>query len=114
MNATVIELNEPNFDQEVMRAAEPVLVEFWAGWTDRCRAVAPLVESAAQGPPLPVKIAEVNVEDNQALAERYAVRAIPTLLIFKHGNLCDRVVGRRTERELREKLAQLAQRPGVL
>ncbi len=111
MNARVIELSEPNFEQEVIRAAEPVLVQFWAGWSDRCRVIAPLLDSVAEHPAGTIKIGEVDVEHNEALAERYGVQAIPTLLIFRHGNLCDRLIGRRTERELREKLAQLVEPP---
>jgi thioredoxin 1 len=107
VNNNVIELNEANFDREVLNATQPVLVEFWAGWSDPCRAMAPLLESVAEDKAVPVKVARVNVEDHENLTEQYGVRSVPTLLIFNQGGLQDQIVGRTTEQAVRERLERL-------
>ena len=103
----MIELNETNFDKEVINATQPVLVEFWAGWSATCKAMAPMLESVAEDEAMPVKVARVNVEDHENLTEQYGVRAVPTLLIFDQGGLRDQIVGRTTEHALRERLERL-------
>ncbi len=107
VNNYVIELNEANFAPEVLGAASPVLVEFWAGWSDPCRAMAPMLESVAEDESISIKVGRVNVEHHEELAEQYGVRAVPTLLIFNLGSLQDQIVGRATEQEVREKLERL-------
>ena len=107
MNNNVIELNEANFNREVLNATQPVIVEFWAGWSDPCKAMAPLLESVAEDEAVPVKIARVNVEDHENLTEQYGVRSVPTLLIFNQGGLQDQIVGRTTEQAVRERLERL-------
>jgi thioredoxin 1 len=105
VNGHVIELNEANFAQEVLAARNPVLVQFWAGWSEPCKAMVPVLESVAED--VPVKMTRVNVEHHEDLADQYGVRAVPTLLIFDRGSLQDQVVGRATEQEVREKLERL-------
>jgi len=107
VNNNVIELNEANFNREVLNATQPVIVEFWAGWSDPCKAMAPLLESVAEDEAVPVKIARVNVEDHENLTEQYGVRSVPTLLIFNQGGLQDQIVGRTTEQAVRERLERL-------
>ena len=107
VNNNVIELNEANFDREVLNATQPVLVEFWAGWSDPCKAMAPMLESVAEDKAVPVKLARVNVEDHENLTEQYCVRSVPTLLIFNQGGLQDQIVGRTTEQAVRERLERL-------
>jgi thioredoxin 1 len=107
VNNNVIELNEANFDREVLNATQPVLVEFWAGWSDPCKAMAPMLESVAEDKAVPVKLARVNVEDHENLTEQYGVRSVPTLLIFNQGGLQDQIVGRTTEQAVRERLERL-------
>jgi thioredoxin 1 len=107
VNNNVIELNEANFDQEVLNATQPVLVEFWAGWSDPCKAMAPMLESVAEDKAVPVKLARVNVEDHENLTEQNGVRSVPTLLIFNQGGLQDQIVGRTTEQAVRERLERL-------
>ena len=107
VNSPVIELNEANFDREVLNAAQPVLVEFWAGWSDPCKAMTPILESVAKDQAVCVKFARVNVEDHEMLTEQYGVRSVPTLLIFNQGGLLDQIVGRTTEQTVREKLEPL-------
>ena len=105
MIKNVIHLNEANFEQEVLSAPELVVVEFWAEWSDPCKAMTPILESVAEEQFGAVKVAKVNVEKNETLAEEYGVRAVPTLLIFNRGDLKDQIIGRATEQDVRDKLA---------
>ena len=107
MNNNVIELNEANFNLEVLNSTQPVIVEFWAGWSNPCKAMAPLLESVAEDKAVPVKLGRVNVEDHENLTEQYGVRSVPTLLIFHQGGLQDQIVGRTTEQAVRERLERL-------
>jgi thioredoxin 1 len=107
VNNTVVELNEANFEREVLSAKHPVLVQFWAGWSDPCRVMAPMLESVAKDGASPVKVARVNVEHHEQLTEHYGVRAVPTLLIFNQGSLQGQIVGRTTEQTVRSKLELL-------
>jgi thioredoxin 1 len=107
MNNNVIELNEANFDREVLNAMEPVLVAFWAAWSDSCQAMAPMLESVAEDEAVRVKVAKVNVAHHENLTDQYGVRTVPTLLIFNQGGLRDQIVGRTTEQALRERLELL-------
>ena len=107
MNSNVIELSEVNFAREVLNATQPVLVEFWAGWSDPCKAMAPMLESVAEDKAVPIKVARVNVEDHENLTEQHGVRSVPTLLIFNQGGLQDQIIGRTTEQAVRERLERL-------
>jgi thioredoxin 1 len=107
MNDNVIELNEANFDREVLGAKNPVLVQFWAGWSDPCRVMVPMLESVAEDDVTPIKVARVNVEHHEKLTEQYGVRAVPTLLIFNRGDLQDQIVGLTTGQAVRERLERL-------
>ena len=91
----------------MLGARNPVLVQFWAGWSEPCQAMEPVLESVAENDAVPVKVARVNVEQQEALADQYGVRALPTLLIFNQGGLHDQIIGRTTEQEVREKLKDL-------
>jgi thioredoxin 1 len=108
MMANVQEVTVADFEAEVLKASTPVLVDFWAPWCGPCRVVAPVLEAIAQEQQGKVKIVKVNVDDNQQLAARYGVQAIPTLIIFKGGQPVDRVVGASPREELTRRLtAQL-------
>jgi thioredoxin 1 len=104
MSRMMIELDESNFNREVLGASEPVLVEFWAGWSVPCKAMAPVLEAVAEDRAGEVKVATVNVEQHENLADRCGVRAVPTLLIFNKGSLRDQIVGKTTGQEVRERL----------
>lgn len=96
----VHELNEKNFEAEVLQSDIPVLVDFWAAWCGPCRMVAPVVERLAEDYDGRVKVAKVNVDEEQTLAANYRVASIPMLFIFKNGEVVSQLVGARPYEEL--------------
>jgi thioredoxin 1 len=99
-NPYLLELSSENWDKEVLGSKEPVLVDFWAVWCPPCRMIAPTIEALAQEYTGRVKVAKLNVDENEALAARYDVRAIPTLLLFRGGTVVERRVGALPRSEL--------------
>lgn len=91
---SVVTITQQNFEQEVLKAEGPVLVDFWAEWCGPCRMVSPIVEEIARERS-DVKVGKVNVDDQQALAQQFGVRSIPTLLVFKGGRVVKTAVGAR-------------------
>jgi len=104
-----LELNEANFDAEVLQAKQPVLVDFWAPWCGPCRSMAPIIDELSNDFSGRVKVAKVNVDQNQGLAGRYGVMSIPTLLMFKDGKIAGQVVGYTPKNVLAQKLEGLLQ-----
>lgn len=96
----IVTLTQDNFSKEVLESATPVLVDFWAEWCGPCKMIAPVLDELAGEYDGRVKIGKVNVDNDQALAAQYNVRAIPTLLIFKQGDVAEQVVGLRSKRDL--------------
>jgi thioredoxin 1 len=89
----LVELSDSNFDQEVLKAPVPTLVDFWAVWCGPCRAIAPVVEALAKEYKGRLKVGKMNVDEHQGVPQKYEIRSIPTLLIFKGGNVVQQIVG---------------------
>jgi len=99
-NSSVIKLDESNFDREVTQDGKPVIVDFWAEWCGPCKMIAPLLDEIAREKADAVKVAKVNVDENQSLSLKYNIRAIPALLFFKNGQLRDQVTGVASKKDL--------------
>ena len=104
--ANVKELSDQDFQAEVLQATGPVLVDFWAPWCGPCRMIAPIVEELAKENGDALKVMKVNVDDSPQTATNYGVSSIPTLMIFKNGEVADRFVGVQPKKRLQEAIEQ--------
>jgi len=93
MSEFVTEVNDTNFESEVLKSSQPVLVDFWASWCAPCRMLAPTVESVAEKYRGKAKIVKLNVDENISSSSNYGVKGIPTLILFRDGKEAERVVG---------------------
>ena len=84
---------DDNFESEVLKSDKPVLVDFWASWCGPCKAIGPVVEEIAEQFKDNIKVMKLNVDDNQKTSVNYAVRSIPTLILFKEGKVLDTLIG---------------------
>jgi thioredoxin 1 len=103
----VIEVNDANFEEEVLRSEQPVLVDFWAAWCGPCKAIGPAVDGVAQNYAGKLKVTKVNVDSNGATPMRYGIRGIPALLFFKDGKVADQIVGYVPQDVIEEKVKRL-------
>jgi thioredoxin 1 len=107
MNHT-IEINEANFESEVVQSNQPVLVDFWAEWCGPCKMLGPVLEEIALEHNGRVKVANVNVDANSQLAERFGIQSIPTLLYFANGEIRDKTIGVLSKQAIASRLEKLA------
>lgn len=92
-NAFVFETTDANFENDVLKSATPVLVDFWAVWCGPCRALAPIIDQVAEANQGKLKVIKVNTDENPDAPSQYGVRGIPTVILFKDGQVVDQVVG---------------------
>ncbi len=105
--AGILEVSDANFDQEVLRSEQPVLVDFWAAWCGPCKAIGPIVDGVAEAYAGKLKVTKVNVDANGATPMRYGIRGIPALLFFKDGKVADQIVGYVPQDVIEEKVKRL-------
>lgn len=98
----VKEFTDQNFDQEVLKSSQPVLVDFWAEWCMPCRMLAPTIEKIAKEYDGKVKVGKVDTDANRDTSMKYSISAIPTVILFKGGQVAQKFVGLRQERDFKE------------
>ncbi len=104
MSGSISQLNEATFAEEIGATTEAVLVDFWAEWCGPCKTIAPILEELADEHPDRLRIAKVDVDQNQGLARQYGVQSIPTMIVFKDGTEVHRMVGARGKAQILEDL----------
>jgi thioredoxin 1 len=104
MAENVLEITDQNFEAEVIKSATPVLLDFWAEWCLPCRMLAPTIEKLAKDYAGKIKVGKVDTEVNRDIAFKYSISAIPTVILFKDGQVAQKFVGLRQERDFKEAL----------
>src|SRR5215471_15986313 len=97
MSDHVQEVSDSSFENDVLKSTQPVLVDFWAAWCAPCRMLAPTVEAVAEKYAGNARVVKLNVDDNPSVSQRYGIKGIPTLILFKNGHEEERVVGATSE-----------------
>lgn len=101
---SVIEVDDKNFETEVLKADLPVLVDFWAEWCGPCKMISPIVDEIAEEYSSQLKVAKLNVDNAQDIAAKYNIMSIPTLLVFKEGEIAEQIVGAMGKDQLLDKI----------
>ncbi|MCR4288001.1 MAG: thioredoxin [Deltaproteobacteria bacterium] len=102
MSEDVINVADSNFDAVILKSETPALVDFWASWCAPCRAIAPIVDEIAAQYKGRIRVAKMNVDENQSTPGKYGVRGIPTLILFKDGKVVDQLVGAVPKSQIKE------------
>ncbi len=106
--ANIVNLTKDNFTTEVIQSTAPVLVDFWAEWCGPCKMIGPILDELAEEYNGRVRIAKVDIDQQQELAAQFGIRSIPTLLIFKQGQVAEQIVGLRSKRDLKNAFDRVA------
>jgi thioredoxin 1 len=107
-NENLCHVTDGDFDQQVLQSDIPALVDFWAAWCGPCRTVGPIVEELAEEYKGKVKVAKLDVDNNKQVASKYGVRGIPTLMLFKDGQIVDQIVGAVPKSRIKELLDKVS------
>jgi thioredoxin 1 len=105
--SAVLEVNDSNFETEVLRSSLPVLIDFWAPWCAPCRAIAPVIDDLSREYAGRLKVVKMNVDENPLTPARYGVRSIPNLMIFKDGQVREQIVGAAPKGHFVEKIERV-------
>ena len=105
--ADLLHVTDGNFDEEIVKADIPAMVDFWAEWCGPCKMVGPTVEALAKEYEGQVKIAKMNVDENRETPAKFGIRNIPTLILFKGGEVAQTIIGAQTKSHLEEELKKL-------
>ena len=103
----IVELNDSSFDTEVINSDKPVLVDFWAPWCGPCKALAPVIDEISTDFADKVKVGKVNVDDNPEISMKFGIRSIPTLIVFKDGEVLEQIIGAVPKSEIEKALEKV-------
>ena len=104
----LLHVTDADFEEEILKSSTPALVDFWAAWCGPCRTVGPVVEELAGEYSNKVKVAKLNVDDNKQTPSKYGVRGIPTLMLFRNGQVVDQIVGAVPKSKIKELLDKVS------
>jgi len=104
---SIVELNDSSFESEVINSEKPVLVDFWAPWCGPCRALAPVIEEISTDFVDKLKVGKVNVDDNPEISMKFGIRSIPTLMVFKDGEVQEQIIGAVPKSEIERALEKI-------
>lgn len=107
MSENIIEVNDDNFEEEVIKSEKPVMVDFWAPWCGPCKAIAPTVVELEKSFGEKIKFVKVNVDENPITPSKYGIQAIPTLIFFKAGEVSDQITGMVAKEKIEESVKGL-------
>lgn len=106
MSGDIVHLTDSNFEEEVLKADQPVLVDFWAAWCGPCRMITPILDEIVSEYGEKIKIAKINVDENQKTPASYGVMSIPTLILFEKGEVKKKLVGAMPKKKLLSELSE--------